>query len=366
MQIIDDRRALHAIPELEKDLPKTLDYVRLKLAFLSCQVFSPSQGSLCAWFDFGANSAIAFRSDMDALPVTEKTCAPYASQHPGKMHACGHDGHMAMLLELARRLNGRKNMRKNVLLVFQCAEETPGGAKEICDSGVFKKYKVEAIFGVHLWPGLEKGVLSSRKNEMLSRICEVAVDIKGKAVHVGRASEGLDALAAAVEFYNRATAMEKALPPDVPCLLKFGKLEGGAARNVVAGQARLEGTLRCFRDDVFHNLRSGLVTLAKDLEDSTGCTVDIHMPDGYPAVINDPELFDKVCAMVPVQQLEEPLMISEDFSWYQRFVPGVFFLLGIGDAPALHANNFDFDESVLLKGVEFYETIIQKYNEVTK
>ena len=361
MQIIDDRRALHAIPELEKDLPKTLDYIRLKLAFLSCQVFSPSEGSLCAWFDFGANSAIAFRSDMDALPVTEKTGAPYASQHPGKMHACGHDGHMAMLLELARRLNGRKDMRKNVLLVFQCAEETPGGAKDICDSGVFKKYKVEAIFGVHLWPGIEKGVIASRKNEMLSRICDVTVTVTGKAAHVGKASEGLDAMAAVVEFYNRVTAMEKELPAEILRLLKFGKIQAGAARNVIADQARMEGTLRCFQDDLFHNMRAFLVTLAKELEDSTGCTVDIHMTDGYPTVTNDPELFDKVCAMVPVQQLAEPLMISEDFSWYQRFVPGVFFLLGIGDAPALHANTFDFDESVLLQGVEFYEELIRQY-----
>ena len=361
MQIIDDRRALHAIPELEKDLPKTLDYVRLKLAFLSCQVFSPSQGSLCAWFDFGANSAIAFRSDMDALPVTEKTGKPYASQHPGKMHACGHDGHMAMLLELARRLNGRKDMKRNVLLVFQCAEETPGGAKEICDRGVFKKYKVEAIFGIHLWPGLEKGVIASRKNEMLSRNCEVTVTVTGKAAHVGRASEGLDALATAVDFYNAAIAMEKALPPAVLRLLKFGKIRAGEVRNVIAAQAKLEGTLRSFQDDVFHNLRSGLVTLAKELEERTGCTVDVHLTDGYPAVINPPELYDKVCGLVPVQQLEEPFMISEDFSWYQRFIPGVFFFLGVGDTPALHADTFDFDESVLLKGVEFYEALIRQY-----
>ena len=361
MQIIDDRRALHAIPELEKDLPKTLDYVRLNLAFLSCQVFSPCAGSLCAWFDFGANSAIAFRSDMDALPVTEKTGKPYASQHPGKMHACGHDGHMAMLLELARRLNGRKDLKKNVLLVFQCAEETPGGAKEICDSGVFKKYKVEAIFGIHLWPGLEKGVIASRKNEMLSRNCEVTVTVTGKATHVARAGEGLDAIAAAVEFYNRACAMEKALPPETLRLLKFGKLQGGTVRNVIAGQARLEGTLRSFRDEVFHGLRSGLVTLAKDVEDATGCKMDVHMTDGYPAVINPPELYDKVCSLAPVQQLEAPFMISEDFSWYQRFIPGVFFFLGIGDAPALHADTFDFDEMVLLKGVEFYEALLQQF-----
>ena len=361
MQLIDDRRALHAIPELERELPKTLDYIRLKLAFLPCQVFSPSQSAVCAWFDFGADSAIAFRADMDGLPVTEKTGKPYASQHPGKMHACGHDGHMAMLLELARRLKGRRDLKKNVLLVFQPAEETPGGAKEICDSGVFKKYKVEAIFGIHLWPGLEKGVIASRKNEMLSRNCEVTVDITGRPAHVGRAEEGLDAVAAAVDFLAGARALAEALPPETSRLLKFGKIQGGVVRNVIAGKARLEGTLRAFRDDVFHGLRSGVVTLAKELEDRTGCTVNVHMTDGYPAVINPPELYDKVCSLVPVQQLEKPFMISEDFSWYQRFLPGVFFFLGIGDTPPLHSDRFDFDEDVLHKGVEFYENLLQAY-----
>ena len=360
MQIIEDRRALHAIPELDKELPKTLDYLQLKLAFLSCQTFSPAKGSLCAFFDFGADSAIAFRSDADALPVTENTGLPFASRHPGKMHACGHDGHMAMLLELARRLKGKK-LRKNVLLVFQGAEETTGGAQDICRSGIFKKYKVEAIFGMHLWPGLPEGTVASRKKEMLSRSCEVTVDITGTAAHVAKAQEGVDALAAGVEFYTRATALEASLPKDIYRLLKFGKMESGSVRNAVSDRTRLEGSLRTFQDEVFHTMRSGLITVAKELEDETGCSVSVSMNDGYPAVYNDPELYEKVKTIAHFQDLKDPSMITEDFSWYQRYLPGVFFFLGTGDTAPLHADTFTFNEDVLYKGVDFLEKLAENY-----
>ena len=138
MQLTDDRRALHRIPELDRNLPQTMEYLRSALENLNCKVFSPMDSSLCAFFDFGKKDAIAFRADADALPIQEKNKVPYASTHPGVMHACGHDGHMAILLELARRLSEKKDLPHNVLLVFQPAEETTGGAKDLCATGVFR------------------------------------------------------------------------------------------------------------------------------------------------------------------------------------------------------------------------------------
>ena len=132
MQIIADRRYLHTIPELGRELPKTTQYVMQTLEPLSCRVFCPIECGVCAWFDFGADKAIAFRADMDALPIQEKTGLEFSSRHPGKMHACGHDGHMAMLLELARQLDRLEWLDRNVLLIFQPGEETPGGAEDIC------------------------------------------------------------------------------------------------------------------------------------------------------------------------------------------------------------------------------------------
>ena len=171
MQIIEDRRALHQIPELDKELPNTMGFLRQQLENLKCKVFSPMPGALCGYFDFGAKSAIAFRAEADALPIVERTGVNYASRHLGRMHACGHDGHMAILLELARRLSRKDTLNYNVLLVFQPAEETTGGARDICKTGLFKLYKVEAIFGLHLWPGLEAGTIGCRKDEMMARTC---------------------------------------------------------------------------------------------------------------------------------------------------------------------------------------------------
>ena len=361
MQIIEDRRALHRIPEVDRDLPKTMAYLENSLKDLSCQVFSPMESALCAWFDFGAGSAIAFRAEADALPIYESTGAPYASRHPGRMHACGHDGHMAILLELARRLDKAEGLKRNVLLVFQPAEETTGGARDLCATGVFKKYKVEAIFGLHLWPDLPAGQVYSRANEMMSRSCEVKVDIMGRSAHIAKAASGIDALAAGMEFYRKVTALEGALPKKVFRLLKFGKMESGTVCNVISGHTRLEGSLRAFQDEVFYSLRAGIVSIAKEVERSSGCNISVYMNEGYPPVMNPAGLFEKVQGFVPFRELEAPSMITEDFSWYQKNMPGLFFFLGIGSTPALHAEDFDFDESLLEKGVDFFYTLAKNY-----
>ena len=361
MQVIADRRALHRIPELELHLPKTVEYLKNALSGLNCRVFSPMDSALCAWFDFGRESAIAFRADMDALPIAEKTGADYASTHEGRMHACGHDGHMAILLELARRLSEKKTLPHNVLLVFQPGEESPGGAEILCNTGVFEEYKVKAIFGLHLWPALEAGKVFSRKNELMAQSCEVTADVYGKSAHIAKASQGIDALMAGTEFYRRAVAMEQALPEEVYRLLKFGKFHSGTVRNALSAHTHLEGSLRAFQDDIFESLAQGLRDIAKDVEAQFGCAVKLHMSGGYPAVMNPEELYDRVARTLPVTALEEPLMTSEDFSWYQRRIPGIFFFLGLGDTPALHADTFDFDETILLKGADFFEKLAEKF-----
>lgn len=361
MQIITDRHALHRIPELDRELPETLSYLQNSLEGLRCRVFAPMDGALCAWFDFGASYAIAFRADMDALPIGEKTGAEYASTHPGKMHACGHDGHMAILLELARRLNGKEALPHNVLLVFQPAEETTGGAKDICDTGIFEKYKVHAIFGLHLWPGLEAGQVFSRRNELMARSCEVTVDIYGKSAHIAKAAEGIDALMAGTEFYRRAVAMEQALPDGIFRLLKFGKFQSGTVRNALSAHTHMEGSLRAFQDDIFDALAEGLRTIAKEVEAAYGCTVNLHMSSGYPAVMNPDDLYDRAAQAADFAALDAPCMTAEDFSWYQRYVPGMFFFLGLGDTPALHADTFDFDETILAKGADFFEKLAENF-----
>ena len=361
MKIIEDRRALHRIPELDSDLPQTMAYLEQALAGLKCRVFSPMQSALCAWFDFGQETAIAFRSDADALPILEKTGAAFASCHPGKMHACGHDGHMAIALELARRLNEKKTLPHNVLIVFQPAEETTGGAKALCQTGVFDRYKVEAIFGLHLWPGLEAGVIASRPRELMARSSEVNVDICGKSAHIAKAAEGIDALMAGTEFYRKAMEMERKLPDRVYRLLKFGKFESGRVCNAISDHTHMEGSLRAFQDEIFYGMRQSLLDIAAQVERESGCTVQVDMNEGYPAVMNPPALYGRVKQAVSLRELDAPMMITEDFSWYQRFLPGLFFLLGAGDVPALHADDFHFNEQILVKGADFFEELAEKF-----
>ena len=361
MQIFTDRHALHQIPELELDLPRTCAYVRQALSGLNCRVFSPIPSALCAWFDFGQHSAIAFRADMDALPIAEKTGLPFASTHPGQMHACGHDGHTAILLELARRLSEKSTLPHNVLLVFQPGEESPGGAEPLCRTGVLEEYNVTAIFGLHLWPGLTAGEVFSRKNELMARSCEVTVDLYGKSAHIAKAAEGIDALMAGAEFYTRAVEMERQVPAGIFRLLKFGKLHSGTVRNALSAHTHLEGSLRAFQDEVFDGLAEGLRTIASEVETKYSCTVNLHMNGGYPAVMNPEALYDRVAKTVPFTALAEPCMTSEDFAWYQKSVPGMFFFLGVGNTPALHADTFDFDETILLKGADFFEKLAENF-----
>lgn len=362
MQIVEDRRFLHQIPELGRDLPETIRYLEKSLRGLSCQVFSPMKGALCAFFNFGREKSIAFRSDADALPIREESGVSFASRHDGKMHACGHDGHMAILLELARRLAQKKELSRNVLLVFQPAEETDGGAKDLADTGIFEKYQVEAIFALHLWPDLPLGTVATRPGGMMSRSSEVTLTVQGRSSHIAKAERGRDAMAAMVEFYRGAVAMEQSLPPETFRLLKFGRMEAGTVRNAVAGSARLEGSLRTFEEELFVSLKERLSCLAEEIGEASGCQMDLHFSEGYPAVWNDEGLYEKLLTWdLSFQHLEKPVMITEDFSWYQRRLPGVFFFLGIGPAPALHAADFQFDDTVLCRGTEFFLELAEKY-----
>lgn len=365
------RRDLHRIPELDVHLPETLAYVRAALDALSCEVVEPCESSLVARFDLGRGRATALRTDMDALPVEERTGAPYASAHPGRMHACGHDGHMAMALAAAtwvdNVVSGRASglsaddLPRDVVIVFQPAEETTGGAARVCGSGVLERCGVDRIFGMHLWPDLPAGTLASRPGALMARSSEVTVEFSGRASHIARWQEGRDALAAAARFVPSAEAMCGRLAREggEPCLLRFGRLEAGTVRNAIAGSARAEGSLRVFSDAMLDRAREAVGTLAQNAARTEGCTVELSLSEGYPPVTNDPELLSAARRALPgLRELDEPLLIAEDFSFYQRSLPGVFMLLGTGTGTPLHADTFDFDERVLLAGADAYRRLL--------
>ncbi len=354
------RRALHEIPELGKALPKTIAYVKNVLAPLSCRVTEPTEGAVCAYFDFGRAETAAFRCDMDALPVRERTGLPFQSRHEGNMHACGHDGHTAMVLELANRLDAMGNTPpRNALLIFQPAEEGPGGANDICRTGIFERLHVTRVFGLHLWPGLPAGTLWTKPGPMMAKNSEVDVIIRGRSAHIARRSQAIDALQAGAELLLRVYDMAaRELPPEEPRVISFGKMTSGTVRNVVSDRCEINGTVRVFSHETFDFITRRCRELAAALEAEYGCAAEVRFSEGYPPVDNDPDLTGQMFSFFGAEGLHllpRPDMTAEDFSFYQRCAPGVFTFLGVGDAAALHSPDFTFDdEAVLPVGVEYY------------
>ena len=363
MSVVEHRRRLHRIPELDNQLPETIGYVRSVLEPLGCQLSSPITGSVCAYFDAGRSETVAFRADLDALPVTESTGLPFASEHPGIMHACGHDGHTAMALSLAQWVAQRRTeLPRNVLFLFQPSEETVGGARKLCESGVLERRRVRRIFALHLWPGLPEGRIFSRPGPMMARSNEVTVTVEGHSVHLSQAQDGRDALTAGIDYLQRAYEMIESLPPDQPRVLRFGHMVSGSVRNAISGHTVLEGGLRTYREDTFSFCRQQLRDIGKSVAAKTGCSIDVHLSEGYPAVWNHEALYQKIAQHLgadTLSLLETPALAAEDFSFYQQYVPGVFFFLGVGDTQALHAPGFTFDdEAVLPAGVEFLKKLL--------
>lgn len=349
------RRDLHRIPELHDDLPKTCAYVKSALAGLGCEITEPAKSAVCAYFDFGRAETVAWRADMDALPVQEMVDTPWKSTHEGCMHACGHDGHTAMALTLAHMVAQQQDMPRNVLFVFQPAEETTGGAKQIVDSGIFARLNVVRVFGMHVWPELPLGVVGSCPGPMFAKSSEVNVDIEGVSTHIAKAKHGADALEAGVRFISGAYRMiAEEVPAEEPKLLKFGMMHSGTVRNALSAHTEIRGSLRSFAPDVFDYMKKRLFEIAAEVSAATGAQVNLRLNEGYPPVLNDAALYDLAanCLGGEMARLTEPSMTAEDFSFYQQAAPGLFMCLGTGGEYPLHSEQFDFDEAVLGVGAE--------------
>ena len=360
MELTDYRIALHRAAETGQHLPKTKKIITSCLENLCCFLEFPWESAVTAFFDFGFDSTIALRADMDGLPVTEKTGLDFCSENKNTMHACGHDGHMAMLLDVAQRLSRSDiHPKSNVLLIFQPAEETTGGAKPILDTGLFEKYNVKNIFGMHLIPDLPKSRLYTRSGALMAKSCEITVDICGTSVHIARYKEGADALAAAAFFLTRLYDEAEKLKDIKYKLLRFGKSQSGSVRNAVSAFTHLEGSLRCFDEKDFLTLYDLTEKTAKSTDKLYSTNTTITLNQGYPPLINDSCLVSRLAQILEIDMLSEPRMITDDFSWYLKKVPGVYIFLGTGTGIDLHSPEFDFDISVLETGVSAYKKIIE-------
>lgn len=362
-RVIGYRRDLHQIPELGFLVYQTSAYVRDRLSRLDCEISEIVTTGLLAFFDFGKEETIVFRADMDALPIEEATGLPYASRNPGCMHACGHDGHMAGLLGFAEILDRYKKdgfqAGYNALLLFQPAEETIDGALRICGTHIFDKYNVKAIFGMHLWPMMAKGEIASRPGPMMARSTAVDVTFEGVSAHCGEPQKGRDALASACRFVSDIYAYKEHHVRE-RSVLKFGRLESGNVRNAISPYAKLEGTMRTFYDNTWEHLVFAMKKLASEIEEAFGVKVSIDVSKSHPAVVNSEKLYSEIKpALMNLNyvELRRPVLIAEDFSFFEQQLPGVFFFIGTGSGIPLHSDDYDFDDSVIIEGVKLFNAL---------
>jgi amidohydrolase len=311
----------------------------------------------------------AFRADMDALPVEEKTGLEYASEEKGMMHACGHDAHMAILAGFGKYLAlNRHRLAHDIRLIFQPAEESPGGAKPLIDAGVLKNPTVDGIFGLHLFPEVEQGRVGIRPGPMMAQTEEVFIDVEGQSCHGAQPHRGKDALVAACTMVTACQSIvSRSVDPLEPAVLTLGRLVAGERQNIVAGRARIEGTIRAFNEKDFNTLKERLAAIVGGVGQSFGCETGIEFKNGYPAVVNDVRLYDLAIKALGSDNVDiiNPVMVAEDFSFYQRHVPGLFLMLGIRNEPKgfihpLHSCYFAFDEDVLTIGIEVFARILEE------
>ena len=366
---IQYRRDLHQMPETARQEFKTSEYIGKHLEGLDCTVEKVCGTGYTAFFDNGASDTIAFRGDMDALSIQEETGLPFASTN-GCMHACGHDAHMAMMLALCDYLNENHSKYKkfNVLVIFQPAEESIGGAKVICESGALTRHNVNKVFGLHVWPKIEKNVIGSRPGPMMAKASEMTLTTHGKSAHCARPDLGIDALSAMADIIAEINAMKRnEIAPGTEYLLHFGKMEAGDAANIVCEKATVLGSVRAFDLDVFDFMARRIREICAEVDKRYGTTTEVHLTEGYPPVNNDPALYEdykKAMEKAGIPLIEaEKTVIAEDFSEYEVRHPGVFGWGGLGDVPALHHNKLDFDEEVMQTGINAFIGLLDYFEE---
>ena len=348
----DLRRYFHRNPELGFEEHRTQEFI---LKYFEGEITVKAGTGVFVYFDFGKEETIAFRSELDALPIQENSEAPYRSSFAGKMHACGHDGHLAILIVLGEYIRAhRAKMKRNVLLIFQPGEELYGGAKSMAHHDFFLRHRPCRVFALHLYPGLESGEIFTRGGPFLAMCCEVDIAVEGTSAHAAHADEGRDAIRSANELVSRL--YELFSNREESCFL-IGKACGGTARNIVCDKFELFMTIRNFDRQNYLKQKDEICRLARQTERRYGTKIHLIFRDDFLPVVNSEELFTKIKKHFPVHDAERQ-WIGDDFSEYQTVSETSYALLGV-DAPPLHSCTFDFDENVLYRGYRYFLALLK-------
>ena len=305
-QIRTWRRHLHAIPEIGFQEYKTSKYLYEELKKMGYQPLKITETGIAVYLDFHKEKTLAFRSDIDALEIEEQTGVSFKSTHQGKMHACGHDGHMTALLGLAYKLKDVQDLPHNVLLIFQPGEEVVNGAPSIINTGIFEKYHVKGIYGLHMFPDVDEGKIACRKGPLMAESGELDVTVHGKSAHAGKYHEGIDSIViASFLISNYQSIISRMISPMQPCVLNIGEIHGGTVRNIVASQTSFHGTLRTYSEEVFSRIVEAMKGFNQGMEQAYHCQIDFACQSFNPPVLNDAHLYEELCLLYTSDAADE-------------------------------------------------------------
>ncbi|HMN72136.1 MAG TPA: M20 aminoacylase family protein [Rhodoblastus sp.] len=365
------RQDLHRHPELMFDVFRTAGVVEQKLKEFGCDEVVTGLGRTGVVGVIkgrkGEGRTIGLRADMDALPILEATSVAHKSETPGKMHACGHDGHTAMLLGAARYLAETRNFAGTAIVIFQPAEEGGGGGREMVNDGVMDRFKVEQVYGMHNMPGIPLGMFAIRQGPFLASADRFEVEITGHGGHAAQPNDCIDPIVAGAQMVNALqTIASRNVGPIDSVVVSVTQFHAGTANNIIPQTAHLTGTIRALKKETralakqrFHEIVEGVAALNK-------CKVSIDFEDGYPVTFNhadETEFATKVAQEIvgaeKVMTNVPPVMGAEDFSYMLEARPGAFICIGNGPTAGLHHPEYDFNDKAIPYGVSYWARLVE-------
>lgn len=367
------RRDLHAHPEVAFQERRTADRVAEELQRYGLEVHrglarTGVVGVLRAGSSF---RRIGLRADMDALRLEEKNDFAHCSKNPGLMHACGHDGHTAILLGAARYLAEQPGFDGTVVFIFQPAEESEGGAEVMVGEGLFEHFPVESVYGLHNWPALPAGQIALLAGPVMAGTCGLEIEVRGRGCHAAMPHQGSDAILAASQLVQGLQSIvSRTLNPCDAAVVSVTQFHAGETWNILPEQVLLRGTLRSFKPEVQEAVEAAIHRLCQGIGAATGTTMRARICHRYPATINDPEateycrrVAERVFGSTQVRTDLLPSMGAEDFAYMLQKKPGCYAWLGNGagqeDECGLHNPRYDFNDEILAAGVSYWVELVR-------
>ena len=367
------RRDIHQHPELKFEENRTSDLVAAKLEEFGIEIHRGlAKTGVVGTIRNGDGPSIGLRADMDALPLEEKNTFKHASSNPGKMHACGHDGHTAMLLGAAKHLAASKNFKGTVNLIFQPAEEGGGGGELMIKEGLFEMFPVDSVYGLHNWPGMPAGTFGVGSGPFMAAADMFDLTINGRGGHAALPDQCIDPIVVASQVVSALqTITSRNTHPVDSVVISVTQIHAGDAYNVIPDSVRMHGTVRTFQTETRNKIPSSMLRVAEGVCAAYGATCELNYMSGYPATINSvPET--EISAKAVVDLLGEdkiirnptPCMGAEDFSYMLEARPGCYVWLGIGPGKGeagcmLHSSRYDFNDDVLPTGASYWVKLVE-------